>query len=855
MFSKVHQLLLQRRGILCLPSASGHIPEALLQAADLEWAALGYAASTALRQQMAYLTIEQLNETIKFVSRTLAEMSGAGHRHRPLFKRFPDGVDNPDELWRKRFLIHFLQNPNQACLFCGRQGTTHVLSPCQHVVCDHCFDGRDYAGCPICGGRVDPASPFLQADEPRPAGKEFPVLKLLQPGDVKNGAKEMLSALCARTQAITPQDAEDLNILAADLGPDWSSQLPASIPVRENLARVFAALLKSHSATEVLAAARPYMSGATDVLRLLAAYSGADPGLQARLEWRKVKSLDTPHATKVLAQMAQYRAYIERHQFLPFMIKRFRIAKLSRALRRGVLGLLESFPLQSLTEDLLRHRSLWVWLGEFLHPHEYAKRFPNCAAAFAAIRKRAPDGTRATPVLTWNARLQTAQQEGDWPKLIRMLSARPGEFSRRIDHLLRSLPDAARADVMQAWLPLLPKTATPMLMSLLAHLSRRTSPFPVRVYWPKGGQARCVSAPDQRPALTADDTQLIAEKICENLLTRFATLPPIEAMVVDSVLAEVPVPFNQRTAAKDAWQLPRGATLSIPMEGTIRLFLHWCQHPGQHYTDLDLSVAFYDESWAYLGVCSYYQLKCLMDGHLVAHSAGDLTSAPWPEGASEFVDLNLQHALRAGVRYAVMVVNNYAGAGFEELARAYAGIMRRQDAQGKIFDPRTVETKFALSGKNGVFLPVVFDFIAQQIHWLDVHARGQFEMNNVESARNAIATICPTMMTYFASGVRPSMLQLGMLHAAARAQKVWLRAADPALSRLFLRQDQESAAAFLARMQTGEGIACADYPFAQTPVQGMLDRGDLQVAAESKLWVMRPASLIGSMAAADWLSV
>ena len=58
--------------------------------------------------------------------------------------------------------------------------------------------------------------------------------------------------------------------------------------------------------------------------------------------------------------------------------------------------------------------------------------------------------------------------------------------------------------------------------------------------------------------------------------------------------------------------LPRGSTIPVPLGKTIRLFLHWCQpEDGGRVTDLDLSVAFYDAAWKYVGVCSYYELKLL----------------------------------------------------------------------------------------------------------------------------------------------------------------------------------------------------------------------------------------------------
>src|SRR5690606_3959943 len=109
---------------------------------------------------------------------------------------------------------------------------------------------------------------------------------------------------------------------------------------------------------------------------------------------------------------------------------------------------------------------------------------------------------------------------------------------------------------------------------------------------------------------------------------------------------------------------------------------------------IDLSVGSYDASWKYKGVCSYYQLRYEKKKKLLAQSSGDFTSAPFPEGASEFVDIHRENALAAGLRYAVMVVNNYAGLPFSQLERGFAGVMLREDVGGHHFDPRTVTLKF-----------------------------------------------------------------------------------------------------------------------------------------------------------------
>src|SRR5262249_44138912 len=137
--------------------------------------------------------------------------------------------------------------------------------------------------------------------------------------------------------------------------------------------------------------------------------------------------------------------------------------------------------------------------------------------------------------------------------------------------------------------------------------------------------------------------------------------------------------------------LPRGSRVGVEPGKLVRLFLHWCQPPRGMTTDLDLSVAFYDSDWRYAGVCSYYELKLLRpEIGEIARSSGDLRDAPWPDGATEFVDIDRPRALEAGFRYCVTVINAYAGLPFSGLERGFAGLMLRDDPQGAHFDPRTV---------------------------------------------------------------------------------------------------------------------------------------------------------------------
>lgn len=376
----------------------------------------------------------------------------------------------------------------------------------------------------------------------------------------------------------------------------------------------------------------------------------------------------------------------------------------------------------------------------------------------------------------------------------------------------------------------------------------------MRVFWPKGQVTKGTSAPDRRAPLTPRAIAAAGHAVEHELLARFAARPGFATCVIDEALRDIVVPFNERTASRAAVSLPRGSRVALPASKVVRLFLHWCQPEGGRTTDIDLSVAFYDEHWQYVGVCSYSQLQFAgAEGEAIAKSSGDLRSGPFPAGAAEFVDVHRDRARARGIRYAVMVVNNYAGMSFSQLARAWAGMMLRDDLGGAQFDARTVELKFDLQGDNGVFMPLVLDVAESTMHWLDVYATGQFALNNVETSNKSITKICPEMIGYFAGGVRISMFDLALLHAAARGQRVILRGADGV--RGFARDGNESAEQFLRRIRAGERAEATALPGADgPPVFAALFRGDVELPEGSLCYALFRERVIAPIAASNLLS-
>ncbi|MEU4203527.1 TerD family protein [Streptomyces sp. NPDC026294] len=288
--------------------------------------------------------------------------------------------------------------------------------------------------------------------------------------------------------------------------------------------------------------------------------------------------------------------------------------------------------------------------------------------------------------------------------------------------------------------------------------------------------------------------------------------------------------------------LPRGSELPLPEGRTLRLFLHWMESAASGRTDLDLSAAMYTADWQHAGTCDYTSLRY---AETAAVHSGDLTSAPAPRGAAEFVDLDLEQLGAAGVRYIVAVVFAFSDVPFEDLAEAFAGLMARDrpGTAGPVFDPRQVEQRFDLTGGARVAVPVVIDVTGRTMRWLDVAQGVTGTHHAVHRHVDALATLGRGPTGLFTSGARVGLGELATWQAAARASTVVVRHHDGSRS-TYRRRDGEDTEAFAGRI----GTPATDDGSGPAPDLGRarlayLLRGDVLLAAQAEVYALHPAGL------------
>ncbi|MFF8786748.1 MXAN_6230/SCO0854 family RING domain-containing protein [Streptomyces sp. NPDC015125] len=841
-------VLLARRGSVYLPSSTGRptletqAGVALLEAELLE---RGYLLSAGLRQVLTELDADTLTAQGRALLADIDNALGADRDHTPLFRGFPETTPNDTlAFYAERVLTVLLQAPNQPCVLCGTENSVQAVSPCAHLICHTCFDGTDFSACPICHRKLDADEPFLRPQRAQPssrAGRALPTrLRVLSHGGdytARSGdAGHELDALLSRNGALSPQDADDLAVLLETRDQTDLAWLPSEIPGREIKAIVLSWLLADSTVYEVtLPALSSRLTTATDILRLLAVRSGGDAGL-----------VDMPRLTAV-----------------------------PRPLRRALLSVLDNLSPALAAEDMHRHPVAWKRAAERLHPFEYATRYPNAALIIAALREfrltsdsfsqqlrntaqNLPAVTATTKITLplWASKVETALANNDIAAAVPLLAQRPGELLRRLDHLLRltqTHEDGAN-DVLSAVEKALGHVSPAVLLSALGEIRTRARKGADRVYFPKGG-AKAHIVDDERPPLSAHLVDRAVRIMTDEVLRRTSQLPPVDTAVIDAALDGVIAPFAERSFSRALMTLPRGSELAVPAGQTVRLFLHWMESDTSGRTDLDLSTALFSSDWSHVGTCDWTNLR--YERNAAVHS-GDLTSAPAPRGASEFVDLDLGKLAAAGVRYVIASVFSYNNVAFDDLDEAFAGLMVRDDTaeDEDAFDPRQVEQRFDLTGRARASVPMVIDVVGRTMRWLDVVQAVTGTNHAVHRHANTLATLGAGLTGLFASGARVSLGELATWQASGRANTVAIRHIDDSVS-VYQRRTDEAVAAFAARIGTPEVDRDTDVDINEAQLAYVL-RGDLSLPSGSEAFALYPGALdagrVNLLAASDLLN-
>jgi len=540
----------------------------------------------------------------------------------------------------------------------------------------------------------------------RPGLKEKTKLKIIHVGDAEDFFSIFTDIVTSNT-SISQRDMEIIDwfitykkTLEYKFDVELLNYVPYNIPHKEVMAHVIGRFINEHKLCS-----DEYVKTATDVLRIAVSMSNGDVSLAQTCKFRNFKRYE----------------------------------------RRLLLKLLNSKSHIELVEDMQRYKNRWLRLGEKLNPGDYVKKYPNTAKAFSMLRN--DDRVRS-----FASRVENAIEANDVVYACYVLTERPGEFARSLDRLLRTFPNEMATIII--WFDKVAyKVATPLLIQVHNHFKSRMKEREFRFFFPKGQLAKAYVVPNDIESLDKDIVDSVLGVIEEALSYRFSDPELYEQdddeldVYIDEGLKQYAVPLSMRSQLSGLNIIPRGSRLKLNNKNYLRFFIHWKNVGGGSYrdfeerTDIDLSTMFYSNDWDYKGHVSYTTLKWK---ECSVHS-GDITNAP--HGASEFIDINIKGLIDKGVRYVIPDIYSFTGEPFYEIPQCFFGWMSRRDIEsGEVYEPSTVENKITLTSDIGVSIPCVIDLIRREIIWADLSYKNMGALNNVEHTKDAVATICQSIL-------------------------------------------------------------------------------------------------------------
>jgi len=359
--------------------------------------------------------------------------------------------------------------------------------------------------------------------------------------------------------------------------------------------------------------------------------------------------------------------------------------------------------LKNLEEDFLRYRERWLRLGEIMHPaaDKNRKKYPSVAKAFDSLRNYNKN------IKTFNRSVEKMISDGDYDGLLKVLVTRPGEFARRLDSLLRTVPEKT----LSAFSTVVDKVPAKTLYTLEKFfIGRDEMSNDKRVFVIKGAKTKSKIIDDVRPLISEDTITSLNEIVVKELVRRYSVLPKMGKVYIDPILENIVLPINKRgESEKTESKFTTGSRIPTEGRNVIRLFTWW-----KGNFDIDLSAVMFDENFREIGHCSFTNLR----NTGMIHS-GDVRSAP--NGAFEFIDID-KKKLPSDVRYVATNVISFRGEPFKEL-ECYTGFMERDSANGgTLVEPMSVKTKMKINGNSTSHSLFLFDVVNDEVVLIDMES-------------------------------------------------------------------------------------------------------------------------------------
>lgn len=380
--------------------------------------------------------------------------------------------------------------------------------------------------------------------------------------------------------------------------------------------------------------------------------------------------------------------------------------KLKRSQRRAIALALEAVLEKSdyALFDFPRHAELWKRLFTALRVSDYS--VPKLQTAAHLLFEG--------QLVTVDALIEYLIREKDFDSLMIHFKTMPGLFARRLHELIRKMPDR-RDEIIAAFAEQAPRVSTRVLVQL-------------RNYFSGPSQADAPNLPFAGKSRTARNGFLENRKVGSYQDVVFAlddaltSKLPGRKVYIGEGGDRIGVMTSNRSAATGARAMAPGSRISVGKDSKfLTLFTHWKNmdstdgYSGR--VDLDLSALFLSEDLQRSEHLSFYSTN---SEH--ARYSGDITDAP--NGAEEYIVVDVEHAKRRGFRYIATVVNSYSGQKINTIPECYSGIATAEALKFRKFDAASVVARFDLGAQGREVIPLLLDLKTMELIWADLAFTG-----------------------------------------------------------------------------------------------------------------------------------
>src|SRR5690625_2437612 len=545
-------------------------------------------------------------------------------------------------------------------------------------------------------------------------------------GNKKDVIRELRNLISSKV-ALSETDKEDIEVMVKEMADDsdMNKAIPDEIPFRENLSYVTKILMQqgNRKADDL----GKMFKTATDVLRLAVSFSDGDISLSEKPYFRKFA-----HSEKVM-----------------------------------LLGLLNTVP--QAEQDMIRYREEWLRLGEIIHPTRFKKRFPRAHRAYSIIRSN----RRIKTVLS---EIEETYKKGDIETTVKHLEARPGEFARRLDSLLRNVEEEKEQGILDKFEGVIHKVSHPVLYQVRNHFKKRERVMVNRVITPKGSGGDIHLVDKEEKNISESICSKVVEMVDQTLITAYTKKDEIGKVYIDPALKDYVMPLSERNSSKQMNPIIQGTKIPLGDKDTLRFFAWWrnqetTQGSYDGRIDLDLSATFLSEEMEQVEGVSYTNLEV---PKIDTYHSGDIMDAP--EGATEFIDISKSKVLKEGYRYIVMSLHSYSMQPFSQIPEASAGFMSTDNRSdmNKLYDPKNVVSKFDLDSPFTATVPLIFDLVENAAYWADIKVGG---IENVEfmtygNSRENYLNKIKSILNAVTKMKKTTLYDLYKLHATARGEQL-----------------------------------------------------------------------------------